>query len=64
MCVFEAICTFRGPLGTPGGATPGKIFMGLRIFKCDELMGTGDPWRVMITPAKDLGLFWAFVISH
>ncbi len=39
VCVFEAICTFRGAAGAPGGATPGKLVMGLRIFKCDQVIG-------------------------
>ncbi len=23
--------------GTQGGATPGKLFMGLRIYRCDQV---------------------------
>ena len=37
VCIFEAVCTFRGAAGSPGGATPGKLVMGLRIFKCDQV---------------------------
>jgi len=61
VCVFEAVCTFRGTAGSPGGATPGKLVMGLRIFKCDRLMVTNDPQYVQITPGTDLGVFWASV---
>ena len=37
VCIFEAVCTYRGTAGSPGGATPGKLVMGLRIFKCDRV---------------------------
>ena len=37
VCVFEAVCTYRGTVGSPGGATPGKLVMGLRIFRCDRV---------------------------
>ena len=37
VCVFEALCTHRGPLGLPGGATPGKVIMGLKIVKCNQV---------------------------
>ena len=26
-----------GPPGVPGGATPGKVVMGLRIIKCNQV---------------------------
>ena len=38
VCVFEALCTHRGPLGIPGGATPGKLIMGLKIVKCHQVV--------------------------
>ena len=37
VCIFEAVCTYRGTVGSPGGATPGKLVMGLRIFRCDRV---------------------------
>jgi len=61
VCVFEAVCTYRGTVGSPGGATPGKLVMGLRIFRCDRLTVTNDPLYVQITPGTDLGIFWASV---
>lgn len=42
VCIFEAVCTFRGTAGSPGGATPGKLVMGLRIFKCDRVRTIKD----------------------
>ena len=42
VCIFEAVCTFKGTAGSPGGATPGKLVMGLRIFKCDRVSLIGD----------------------
>jgi len=62
VCVFEALCTRRGPAGLPGGATPGKAIMGLKIVRCDQVISTGVN-RVRVTPASDLGIFWAFVRS-
>merc|ERR1712240_69893 len=38
VCVFEALCTHRGPPGMPGGATPGKVIMGLKIIRCNQVM--------------------------
>lgn len=63
VCLFEAFCTFRGARGRPGGATPGKLIMGLRIFLCDQVATTPDPERIQITPASDLGIFWALLRS-
>ncbi|TRY69440.1 hypothetical protein TCAL_05081 [Tigriopus californicus] len=37
VCIFEILCTFKGPAAIPGGATPGKLLMGLRIYKCDNV---------------------------
>lgn len=62
VCVFEALCTHRGPMGMPGGATPGKVIMGLKIVKCDQVTPLGMN-RVKVTPAADLGLCWAIVRS-
>jgi len=63
VCAFEILCTFRGPRGSPGGATPGKLIMGLRVFKVEEIQMTGLPDRVRIKPADDLGIFWATLRS-
>lgn len=63
VCIFEAVCTYRGPMGTTGGATPGKLIMGLRIFRCEELTVTADPNYVIVSPASDLGIVWATVRS-
>jgi len=62
VCVFEALCTHRGPPGMPGGATPGKVIMGLKIIRCNQVMSLGAS-RVRIVPASDLGLMWAAVRS-
>jgi len=62
VCVFEALCTHRGPLGLPGGATPGKVIMGLKIVKCNQVTPLGLN-RVRVAPAADLGLGWAIIRS-
>lgn len=62
VCVFEALCTHRGPLGLPGGATPGKVIMGLKIVKCSQVTPLGLN-RVRVSPAADLGLGWAIIRS-
>jgi len=62
VCVFEALCTRRGPGGLPGGATPGKAIMGLKIVRCDQVIPTGVN-RVRVVPASDLGIFWALIRS-
>lgn len=62
VCVFEALCTHRGPPGMPGGATPGKVIMGLKIISCNQVISLGGS-RVRVSPAGDLGLGWAAVRS-
>jgi len=62
VCVFEALCTHRGPLGIPGGATPGKLIMGLKIVKCNQIVPLGIN-RVQVVPATDMGFGWALVRS-
>lgn len=62
VCIFEALCTRRGPLGIPGGATPGKVIMGLKIVKAEEVVSMGLN-RVRVAPASDLGMFWAALRS-
>jgi len=62
VCLFEAFCTFRGQRGGIGGATPGKIVMGLKIVKCDQVVSLGGN-RVLTVPGGNLGLCWALVRS-
>jgi len=62
VCVFEALCTHRGPLGIPGGATPGKLIMGLKIVRCTQVLPLGLN-RVQVNPASDMGFGWALVRS-
>jgi len=62
VCVFEALCTHRGPLGLPGGATPGKVIMGLKVVKCKQIFPLGMN-RVKVLPATDLGFGWALLRS-
>merc|ERR1719431_2009918 len=52
VCVFEALCIHRGPLGIAGGGTPGKLIMGLKVIKCSQ-----------VTSASDLGFGWALLRS-
>ena len=37
VCLYEAMCTSRGPQGNQGGATPGKFIMGLRVIRSELL---------------------------
>lgn len=37
VCGFEALCLHRGFGGRPGGATPGKYIMGLRVVSCHQV---------------------------
>ena len=37
VCVFEALCLHRGFGRYPGGATPGKLIMGLRVVSCFQV---------------------------
>ena len=62
VCVFEALCIHRGPLGIPGGGTPGKLIMGLKVVKCRQVTGLAVN-RVQVTPASDLGFGWALLRS-
>ena len=45
-----------------GGATPGKLIMGLKIIKCNQILPLGLN-RVQVNPASDLGFGWALVRS-
>jgi len=61
VCVFEALCLHKGFGGRPGGATPGKYVMGLRVVSCIQITSLPDPSRVQITPAKDIGIVGASI---
>jgi len=61
VCLFEALCLHRGFGGRPGGATPGKYIMGLRVVSCAQIAGMADPSRVQVTPAKDIGILGATI---
>ncbi|XP_023319896.1 protein FAM8A1 [Eurytemora carolleeae] len=62
VCVFEALCTHRGQRGMIGGATPGKVIMGLKIVKCEQIVAVGGS-RVVVIPGDNLGIWWALVRS-
>ncbi|GFW47884.1 protein FAM8A1 [Trichonephila clavipes] len=59
VCIFEGIFTQRGLLG-PGGATPGKSIMRLRIVSCESVVQL-DANTIRVYPGGDLGLGWALV---
>ena len=46
----------------PGGATPGKVILGLKVVRCHQITPLGLN-RVRIVPASDLGITWALVRS-
>lgn len=62
VCVFEALCIHRGPLGIPGGGTPGKLIMGLKVIKASQVTSLTLN-RVQVVPASDLGFGWALLRS-
>jgi len=62
VCVFEALCIHRGPLGIPGGGTPGKLIMGLKVVKASQVTSLTLN-RVQVVPASDLGFGWALLRS-
>ena len=37
VCVFETLCTHRGTRRSAGGATPGKLIMGIRIYHFSQV---------------------------
>ena len=53
MKISSIVFVFLG--GGRGGATPGKILMGLRIYYCDQVVSTGGQ-SVQIVPAGSLGV--------
>ena len=62
VCVFEALCIHRGPLGVPGGGTPGKLLLGLKVVRCSHVTPL-TPNTVQVNPASDLGFGWALLRS-
>ncbi|RWS03333.1 protein FAM8A1-like isoform X1, partial [Dinothrombium tinctorium] len=40
----------------PGGATPGKMFLGLKVISCTQVIDIGND-VVQVLPAEDIG-FW------
>ena len=42
VCVFEALCLHRSTGSHPGGATPGKLMLGLRVVSCTQVGWTND----------------------
>ena len=42
VCVFEALCLHRSTGSHPGGATPGKLMLGLRVVSCTQVGLTND----------------------
>jgi len=63
VCVFETLCTHRGTRRRPGGATPGKLLVGIRIYHFDQIVSTAEQGVVQIVPAGDLGLYRASIRS-
>jgi len=61
VCVFEALCLHRSTGSHPGGATPGKLMLGLRVVSCTQITAMPDPNMVSVSPAKDLGIVGATV---
>lgn len=63
ICTFEAVCLQGGNnvLVGPGGATPGKRAMGLKVVSCKLVNWQSDPesGRISIQNASDLG-FWRY----
>jgi len=55
VCIFEALCLHRGFGRHTGGATPGKLLLGLRVVSCFQITAVPDN-RVQISPAKDIGI--------
>lgn len=62
VCLFEAFWLQRGTDGHAGGATPGKLVMGIRVVVCTKVTHTeGRPVDVVtVYPGTDLGFGWAF----
>jgi len=63
VCVFETLCTHRGTRRRPGGATPGKLIVGIRIYHFEQIVSTAEQGVVQIVPANDLGFYRASIRS-
>merc|ERR1711962_1183407 len=63
VCVFETLCTHRGTRRSAGGATPGTLIMGIRIYHFSQIVSTAEQGVVQIVPATDLGLYRASIRS-
>lgn len=59
VCLFEALCIYRGVFGN-GGATPGKTLLRLRVVSCQSVVPV-DSHVVRVYPAGDLGIGWALL---
>lgn len=59
VCLFEAVCVSHGTLA-PGGATPGKSIMRLRVVSCSSV-DQMDNNHVRVIPARDIGIGWAII---
>lgn len=55
--IFEAFWIRRGQGGQVGGATPGKLIMGIRVVRCEKVthIEGRPPDVVLVFPATDLG---------
>ncbi|KAF0299277.1 Protein FAM8A1 [Amphibalanus amphitrite] len=62
VCWFEALCLRCGAWGVPGGATPGKYLVGVRVVRCDWVAPSLDD-HVVLAPGGDLGLARALLRS-
>jgi len=62
VCLFEAFWLQRGTDGHAGGATPGKLVMGIRVVLCTKVTHIeGRPVDVVTAySGTDLGFGWAF----
>ncbi|XP_015587868.1 protein FAM8A1 isoform X2 [Cephus cinctus] len=59
VCIFETFFLYRGLNGRIGGATPGKLVMGLRVVQCRSITPIERPDGsdvVLVSPGTDLGL--------
>ena len=45
VCVFEALCLHRSTGSHPGGATPGKLLLGLRVVSCTQVWKNRYAWN-------------------
>ncbi|XP_037081052.1 protein FAM8A1-like [Pollicipes pollicipes] len=61
VCWFEALC-LRAGWGVPGGATPGKYLVGVRVVRCEWVAPSLDD-HVVLAPGDDLGFGRALLRS-